>query len=114
MFKIIAMAGPFGGLSTILGITALILQGYALVRSGNSRATGLAIGFAVAAVLVGVLGEGQGMYMAMNAIEQAEPAVRADLWIRGTTIARTATSTGAFWGALNAILWGVVQARSSN
>ncbi|HJN73202.1 MAG TPA: hypothetical protein QGF58_04620 [Myxococcota bacterium] len=114
MFTIIAMAGPFGGLSTILGITALILQGYALLRSGKSRTTGLAIGLAVAAVLVGVVGEGQGMYMAMNAIEQAEQSARAGLWIRGTTIARTATTTGAFWGALNAILWGVLQVRSSD
>ncbi|MDP6931808.1 MAG: hypothetical protein QGG40_02785 [Myxococcota bacterium] len=112
MLEIITLAGPFGGLSTLLGITAIALFVTGLIRPPRERLVGLAIGLTAAAFFIGLLGEGIGMKFVVTAVEQATPETQTALWRRGCTVAGYSTTVGAFWAALNALLYGLVRFRS--
>ena len=114
MIEIISLAGPFGGFCSILGVAAAVLNCAALIQPNRKRQIRMAVGLATASFFVGVLGEGAGLLQACAAVENVEPALRADLWIRATAIARTATTVGAFWAALNAMLYIFTQIRSDS
>ncbi len=111
MFELLSISGPFGILSTLLGGAAAAMQLAAVVRPARERMSRAAAAIALAALLVGIAGTGVGLMVCSDAILQASPGLRADLWMRGRAVAGTSTSVGALWASLNALLFAAASGR---
>ena len=114
MLTLISMSGPFGILATALGVTAAGMQLVAIVRPQRRRLSYAAVALAASALLLGIAGTGIGLMVASDAIIQAAPEIRADLWMRGRSVAETSTTVGAIWASLNGVLYAVAATRSSS
>lgn len=112
MLEIISVSGPFGLLSTGLGLVAVAMQITAMVKPGRSNVARAAAILAIASFLVGVVGTGAGLMQVSDAVLRAEPAMRLDLYMRGRCIAETSTTVGAAWAVLNAALFAVTTLRN--
>ena len=113
MFTFISLAGPFGFLSSAFGLTGAILAIVQLARPAGRDLIRAASFAAAGAVLIGIVGTGQGMLVCSDAVMAAAPEAQMFLWIRGSAVAWTATALGALWGTIVVVLAGIARLRGA-
>ncbi len=94
-------AGPFGIITLLLGLAALVLQGLALARPAGRDLRGAAVSTALAALLVGLAGTCMGLHQAALFLV-AEPT-SAHLWPRAVAVAASPLVLAAVPAALVAL-----------